>query len=569
MGFSYSHIIPKIEDWPIFKIANQRQEFIQELNDLVYKRITNNKSLSLEDLIAKTIYLETQRVKNTPWKVDPSDEAEYWRTLGIELTKALKSDTKDEQLQKILKRITNRYSEEIVGGFSSKTFLFSRKFLTLFFRILFNKFSSKATGLFWGKKKDLFEKIKLTGYVEETRQLFKKGTVVIVPTHFSNLDSIMIGYTVDMVAGMPAFAYGAGLNLFNTEIVAYYINRLGAYRIDRRKKNPIYLECLTSMAAHSLYKGVNNIFFPGGTRSRSGAMEDKLKFGLLGSVIDAQRLMLENKTGNKIFVVPLVLGYNFVLEAKGLIDQHLMAIGKEKYRRERDGNKSIGSKWAYFKLFFTRQSEMVFSFGEPMDVLGNKVDENGESIDKNCNKIDLAQYFVLDGELSESSQRESVYTRILADKVLQSYFRNNVVLTSHLVAFVAFKMFEKSRKDLGIFALLRMHPQEFSIDYNEFKQNVASFVKLLITMEQEGKIKLSSEIYSETDKLISHGMEFLGSYHLEKVLGYKSQKNEVYTDSIKLLYFYANRLEGYEFDEKMDWGSSEKFRYLDKIKEDE
>jgi glycerol-3-phosphate O-acyltransferase len=566
MGFNFSHIIPNIEDWPIYKIANQRESFIEELNDFVLKKITTDKSLSLEDLIAKTIYLESQRVKTMPWKVDPTDEGEYWKSLGIELNAALKSSEKKSELEKIIKRIINRYNQEIVGSFNIKTFKFSRKFLTLLFKIIFNKFSSKTTGLFWGSKKDLFEKIKLTGHIDETRALFKKGTVVIVPTHFSNLDSIMIGYTLDMLGGMPAFAYGAGLNLYNTEIIAYYIGRLGAYRIDRRKKNPIYLECLTSMAAYSLYKGVNNIFFPGGTRSRSGAMEDKLKFGLLGSVIDAQRLMLEHKTGNKIFIVPLVLDYNFVFEGKGLIDQHLQAIGKEKYQR---GPRTSNSKWAYFKLFFSRQSEMVFSFGEPMDVLGNKVDEQGNSIDKNCNEIALSEYFTFDGELSESNQRESVYTRILADKVLQSYFRNNVVLASHLVAHVAFKMLERKRKDINLFTLLSLNSKEFSINYDYFKDHVAKFIELLKSLERESKLKLASEVHQDVDKVISHGLELLGAYHIEKVLGHNVQKNIIYSEHLKLLHFYSNRLVGYEFDEDFDWGAAENFKYLDNIKDTE
>ncbi len=569
MGLSYSHIIPKIEDWPIYKISSQRSNFILELNDFVFERIKSNATQTLEDIIAKSIYLETQRLRTTPWKVDPSDEKEYWKSLGIELTNVLKSDQKNEGLEKLLKRIINRYNEEIVGNFNIKTFKFARKFLTLFFKILFNKFYSKDTGWFWGRRKHLYEKIKLAGHVEETRALFEKGTVVIVPTHFSNLDSLMIGFTMDFLAGMPAFAYGAGLNLYNTEIVAYFFNRLGAYRIDRRKKNPIYLECLTSMAAFSLYKGVNNIFFPGGTRSRSGAMEDKLKFGLLGSVIDAQRLILEHKTGGKIFVVPLVLDYNFVLEAKSLVDQHLQAIGKEKYQRERDQSKSVGSKWAYIKLFFKKQSEMVMSFGEPMDVLGNRVNENGESIDKNGQLIDLSEYFVFEGHLSESSQRESVYTRILADKVLQSYFRNNVVLTSHLVAYAAFQMFKRKRKDLNLFALLRVHPKEFSIDYNEFKKQLKVFIDLLKEMESEGKIKLSDELNKPLDEVIKHGMELLGSYHIETILGHNVEKNIIYSEHFKLLHFYSNRLIGYEFDDTLDWGSPEKFRYLDKIKESE
>lgn len=567
MGFFYSHIIPKIEDWPINKFSKSRKEFILELNELVFKRITQNSKIPLEDILAKTIYLETQRAKSTPWKVDPPDDFEYWKSLGVELNKSLKSSNKDAEVAAIVKRIINRYNEEIIGGFNPKTFLFSRKFLTSLFKRVFNKFRAPGKKAFWGSKEDLYEKLKITGYIEETRGLFEKGTVVIVPTHFSNLDSVMIGYVIDMIAGLPAFAYGAGLNLFEVEIVAYFINRLGAYRVDRRKKNPIYLECLTSMASYSLYKGLNNIFFPGGTRSRSGAMENKLKFGLLSSVIDAQRMILENGRKDKIFVVPLIVGYNFVFEGKSLIDQHLLSEGKEKFQRSRESGKGLFGKFKFLKLFFSKENEVFMSFGEPMDVLGNKVDINGESMDKNCNMVDLKEYFLFDGSLTESTQREGVYTRILAEKVLESYFRNNVILASHLCAYVAFHIFIHKRKDLNLFAVLRLNADEFFIPIQEYRNQMNSMIVVLKAMEQDGKLKLDPLIHGDVDTMMKRGMELLGAYHLEKVLGQNLQKNEVYTEHIKLLHFYSNRLNGYDFENLVNWSSVEKFRYLDKLKE--
>ncbi|MBP6398379.1 MAG: 1-acyl-sn-glycerol-3-phosphate acyltransferase [Saprospiraceae bacterium] len=567
MTHIYPHIIPKIEDWPINRFARERKEFIDQLNDFVFDRILRNSSQGLEDILAKTIYLESQRIKSNPWKVDPTDDAEFWRTMANSLTEALKSSDKEAHLKDMLRRIVHRYNEEIVGNFNPSTFRFARKFLTVFFKRIFNRFKAPGQRWFWGNKNDLLNKIKLRGYVDETRSLFTKGTVVIVPTHFSNLDSITIGYALDMVGGMPALSYGAGLNLFEVEIVAYFINRLGAYKVDRRKKNPVYLECLTSMASYALYKGVPNIFFPGGTRSRSGALENKLKYGLLGSAIEAQRLMMENGKQDKIYIVPLVISYNFVLEAKSLIEQHLMAIGKEKYQRSRE-SKNIGSKWNYFKLFFSKQSEMVLSFGEPMDVLGNRVDEEGHSLDKNCNPLSLREYFMLEGELAESAQRESVYTRILAEKVLDSYFRNNVVLSSHLVAFVAFRMLLNQRKDLSLFAILRLNASEFSINADDFTRQLEILVDHMKTMEVEGKLRLSDEIFKPIDQLILHGIEMLGSYHIEKVLGLDDQRKLLFTQHIKLLYFYANRLEGYDFETQVPWIPTEKFRYVDKLKED-
>ncbi|MBK7635043.1 MAG: 1-acyl-sn-glycerol-3-phosphate acyltransferase [Saprospiraceae bacterium] len=83
-----------------------------------------------------------------------------------------------------------------------------------------------------------------------------------MPTHYSNLDSIMIGYAIDSNVGLPSFSYGAGLNLFNVEIVGYFINRLGAFKVDRRKKNPIYLEMSEIYGSYSIIKGVNCLFFP-------------------------------------------------------------------------------------------------------------------------------------------------------------------------------------------------------------------------------------------------------------------------------------------------------------------
>ncbi|MFM8486585.1 MAG: 1-acyl-sn-glycerol-3-phosphate acyltransferase, partial [Bacteroidota bacterium] len=119
-------------------------------------------------------------------------------------------------------------------------------------------------------RRNLYERLNIVGDVGTVAELFKHGTVVVVPTHSSNLDSILVGYAMDQIMGFPSFSYGAGLNLYNFGPAAYYMNRLGAYRVDRRKKNEIYLETLKTMSRLSIQRGVNSLFFPGGTRSRSG-----------------------------------------------------------------------------------------------------------------------------------------------------------------------------------------------------------------------------------------------------------------------------------------------------------
>jgi glycerol-3-phosphate O-acyltransferase len=63
--------------------------------------------------------------------------------------------------------------------------------------------------------------------------------------------------------------------------------------------------------------GCHSLFYPGGTRSRSGALEQQLKLGLLGTVFEAQQYnyQAQGRTARKIFVVPVVLSYHCVLEA--------------------------------------------------------------------------------------------------------------------------------------------------------------------------------------------------------------------------------------------------------------
>lgn len=552
MKSTLPHIIPDIRDWPIYKISENRADFITKLNVYTRTRLFEDNNTSLEDILHKTIYLEKLRVKNNPWKVDPVDDKRYWKELEAEIDQAKTFDDKDERLSKIVDRIINRYNEEIVGNFKLKTFKFSRNFLSSFFKRLLNPATFKGQKRIWGNRDQLTQKIKLHGYVDDLRSVFQKGTVVIVPTHFSNLDSILIGYALDAVVGVPASSYGAGLNLLDNEIVAYFINRLGAYRVDRRKKNPIYLECLKSMASFSLQNNVNQIFFPGGTRARDGKLEDKLKLGLLGSLVEAQRHAITDKTDNKIYVVPLVLNYHFVLEAKSLIDQYLRSTGKEKYTKSRESGQSSGKLMKFIWSIISKQSEIELSFGRPMDVFGHPVDKDGNSLDKHGNKIDISGYFKLDGEVQTVYQREKVYTKHLGDKIVESYSINNVVLSSHLVAFAAFKILLYKHSELNLYDVLNIPVGGFEIERELFLKVIRKMQAALKKMEKQGKVRLSKALFLSEDELINDGLKHLGLYHPQKVL--KVKKNgALMSENFRLLYYYHNRLDSYQLEEYVKW----------------
>jgi glycerol-3-phosphate O-acyltransferase len=552
----YPPVLEDVRDWPIYKVSELRDSFILKLNEYVFKRLTQEHEGKLYDLLAKTIFNERNRIKEEPWKVDPPNEMQTWNNLHKRLVTAHDNENSEEQLasyHKILHEIIDRYAEEIVGSFKVKTFKFARKFLTFFFNKLLNTGAAirNFRRRIYRKGMSIHERLICRGSVEKVRSLMTKGTVVMVPTHFSNLDSILIGYAVDSVVGLPAFTYGAGLNLYNAGYAAYFMNRLGPYRVDRRKKNAIYLETLKGMSKLSIEWGVNNLFFPGGTRSRSGALESKLKMGLLGTTIEAQRSLMEQNKDTKIFIVPVILGYHIVLEAQFLIEQHLRQEGKEFYLRKNDQSYSFRKVARFVWRLATRKSDITLSFGKPMDVLGNFVDDDGESLDRHGNTIDIKDYFKADGKIEENLQREREYTKILANRIVERYHKDNIVLSSHIVAFAGFHLLKKEYPSLDLYALMRVPPEDFSFSTDRMHEILEQLKTRLLELESEGKIKLSAQIKWPNDELLKDGIDKMGSFHAMQPLMIDKDYQLIVSQNFKILYFYHNRLLGYGLEKSI------------------
>jgi glycerol-3-phosphate O-acyltransferase len=174
----FDHVIPDIEDWPIYQLSEDRRKFIQEIDEFTLCRLQQNYSnAQLSDLIAKTIYKERIRIKEEPWKVDPPNERLFWRRIRKKLVgESLDRDEQESAKinREILQKIIHRYSEEIVGTFRIQAFLFARHFLTFFFNRLLN---TSLSPRFWRPKEGqrrLQDRLIVKGKIEEVRSLIKK-----------------------------------------------------------------------------------------------------------------------------------------------------------------------------------------------------------------------------------------------------------------------------------------------------------------------------------------------------------------------------------------------------------
>lgn len=552
----FPRLMPDESDWPIYKLSQDRSRFVQEINDFTQKKLVSRFKKNLADVLQKTIYLERIRIKEDPWKVDPPNDRVFWNRISKALIKrSLDRDDHEAKAvnEEILGKIIGRYSEEIVGTFNIPTHRFAVRFLTILFNRFLNAALSKSLlSLIFGGKKQIIESLNVKGELETVRALFDQGTVVVVPTHFSNMDSILVGFAMDSVVGLPSFSYGAGLNLYNSGPAAYFMNRLGAYRVDRRKKNTVYLETLKAMSNLSLQRGVNSLFFPGGTRSRSGKLETELKLGLLGTSVEAQRAMCAAGSDKKVFIVPLIISYHFVLEAPFLIEQHLKFTGKEQYLRLKDSGKSIRDWAGFVWRYFGSTSEITLSFGKPMDVLGNFVNKKGVSFDQFNNEISINDYFISEGTITEDRQREEQYTQILADKIVERYHVENIVLSSHLVAFAVFKMLEKSKPDLDLYGLLRLPPDDFVFSKKSVERVVEQMQQQLFKWEKADKIKLSDAVYLPAADLLVDGIKNLGILHTEKPLIF-NKVGDIVSNDFKVLFYYHNRMDNYDLEKAVKW----------------
>ena len=162
MKDSYPHIMPDLTQWPIYKLSEDRHNFVEEVENETVHRLHEKYGDGLFDLLEKSIYLEKIRIKDTPWRVDPPNEALFYKKLQNKLNKN-ENDYSHEELQQVqsnvLHTLVKRYVEEIVGTFKISTFGFARRFLTfLFSRLLGNRIFA---GLSLNSSEKLREKLKL------------------------------------------------------------------------------------------------------------------------------------------------------------------------------------------------------------------------------------------------------------------------------------------------------------------------------------------------------------------------------------------------------------------------
>jgi len=529
---------------PIFRFNSQRPTLVSQTVDRVVET-TRDPLHVLND----AAYHETRRLDGTRRPKDQERLAQ-WRELARRLGKMSPAD----RLGK-LRDLAQGYAEDTAGNFNPSVFRVTTRLLPslvtglLAPRTLPSLFKqpSRLLGL-----QSLAAKVHVQGDTEALRQLATIGTLVFVPTHSSNLDSIVFGFALEH-SGLPPATYGAGKNLFTNPLLSFFMHNLGAYKVDRRLRHGLYKSCLKAYSTVLMENGFHSLFFPGGTRSRSGAVEQKLKLGLMGTGIEAYTRTLMAGRERKVFFVPATINYLITLEAETLIGDYLTEEGKARYIIDDDESTRLGRITTFVRKLLTMNGSVVIRFGKPLDPFGSVVDAEGNSHDRRGRHVETASYVTdLDGQVGFDAAREAQYCRELGREIAAAFRRNSVIMPTNAVAAACFAHLSQQAPSRDLFTVLRHRDQAVSRD--DLAREVLRLRDELLDREKSGEVAVADSMREcSGGDIVAQAMRAFRGYHTAPVI--EPRPDGIGLHDANLLFFYQNRLAAHGLGWKANGGN--------------
>ncbi|MGF1508283.1 MAG: 1-acyl-sn-glycerol-3-phosphate acyltransferase [Myxococcota bacterium] len=510
----------------------------QELIARVSESVAHNTTRSAGEILEESIFWERRRLAEDRGSPAHARDTQFWN----ELQQKLRRSPNAHQLG-LLKEAVNHYAGEIEGHFDPRIYTLVTRAIPPAMGMVLNAVSPLTLARRLPSLPSLDDCVTIQGEIEHLRSLREKGTVILVPTHLSNLDSVVMGYALYRL-GLPPFVYGAGLNLFRNRLFGFFMHNLGAYTVDRKKNDPLYKEVLKQYATLTLEFGYDNLFFPGGTRSRAGAVERRLKLGLLGTGLSAYiQNLARNAERPNVYIVPATISYRLVLEAETLISDFLSAVGKNRYIIEDDEFSRPRQILDFLAKLVSLDSRIHITISRGIDPFGNPVNDDGVSLDPQGRSIDIARYTHVNGEPSEVDDRDSEYTKEAAERISDAFFRDNVLESTHVTARAVFDALRARNQKMGVFQLIRTHGGEDEVPMLDLYERTERILADLSELESKRQVRVGDSCRQPADDVVSDGLAHFSKYHTRPAA--ERRGDRVLGTDTSLLLYYQNRLEGY------------------------
>lgn len=527
--------VPAPSDPKIFWFNSERDDIVNEVVRRIMERYQTDEDIEL--CLNDAAYNEIRR-HEARTDEGAKNRLEYWRGIVRRLSR-MSSEGRHETLREC----ATKMAYDVAGNFDPRVYKFASKAVPSLLTAVMNPSSVMKSLFDSGAKLD--ELVSAQGPIDKLRALQRKGTMVLTPTHSSNLDSIAVAWVL-LRENLSPVVYGAGKNLFSNPLVSFFMHNLGAYRVDRRIKATLYKDVLKSYSSVMIERGYHSLFFPGGTRSRSGAIERRLKLGLAGSGVEAFSRNFSRGIRRPVWFVPATINYALVLEAETLIDDHLKEAGRHRYIIEDDEFSRVERWVSFFSRFRALESACIIRFGEPVDPFGNRVDEDGHSLSPDGRVVDAASYVTRRGQPVVDHARDAAYTRELGEIIANDYERETVVMPTQLLAHVIFRRMVRATPGLDLFSRLR-HRGDIAIPAAELASELGDCRDRLLELERQGRVHVDALLRREhPERVLERCLATWDGYHLRPVA--RPSSGSILAEDPNLLLYYSNRVRPFALD---------------------
>jgi glycerol-3-phosphate O-acyltransferase len=157
---------------------------------------------------------------------------------------------------------------------------------------------------------------------ESSQVLPRDAIVIYLMNHRSNADYVLVGY---VLSGKVAISYAVG-EWARTFPLEYIFKSFGAYFIRRKYREKLYHAVLERYVQLITRNGVTQGIFLEGGLSRDGKL-GKAKIGLLDYLLGVAR---DPAMRARIYVVPVAINYDRVLEDRSLLRELDARAGRER-----------------------------------------------------------------------------------------------------------------------------------------------------------------------------------------------------------------------------------------------
>lgn len=523
--------VPRPSDPSIFWFNSERDDIVSDVVSRICGALETDRShleLALNDAAFHEIRrLEKQRDD------EARDRLGYWRSM---IRRVAKMD--DSEQRRVLHTIVTSMARDVAGNFDPRVYRFARQAVP---RLIGGVMEPRrlSKDLMATAPTALGRVLRVQGDLEHLQHLQSRGSLVFVPTHSSNLDSIVLAQALE-TAGLPPAIYGAGKNLFTNPIISFFMHNLGAYRVDRRIRVSLYKDVLKLYSQVMIERGYHSLFFPGGTRSRSGMIERHVKLGLLGSAVEAFTTNQVRRIDRPVWFVPTTINYALVLEAETLIRDWLTEEGQARYIIEDDEFSRIDRWVAFFRKVVGMRGACIIRFGTPIDPFGNDVDETGQSVTPTGRVIDPGGYVEHRGKPVADPARDAAYTRELGEVLARRYEQDTVLMSTQVVAHVLFRALVQATPGMDLFARLRLRG-EIALEQEEVCKAIGEAQERLGDLERKGRVLLSDVVKEDApSELLERALGYWNGYHDSTAA--RLEGNRVVLHDPSLLLYYQNRL---------------------------